>query len=163
SGFSLSVNSLTPGQSYRIVVFAMSAISGQFGGNKTVNVTVAAGSPPATPPPSDPNPNPPADPGAPPPGCGGPTANTRVTVNRTTWYLGGTNNGYVLSGTETAVITFTQGSSTWTVTSDQPWLTVSPASGNGNGTVNVSVNAGSYPNGTAKTATLTITAPGVPN
>jgi hypothetical protein len=163
SGFSLTVNSLTPGQSYRIVVFAKSAISGQFGGNKTVNVTVSSNSSPGTTPPTDPNPNPPPDPGAPPPGGGGPNANTRVAVNRTGLFFGGTNNGSLLSGSQTAVITFTQGSSTWTVTSDQTWLTVSPSSGNGNGTVNVSVNAGSYPNGTTRTATLTITSPGVPN
>jgi len=157
------VNSLTPGQSYRLVVFAKSSISGQFGGNKTVSVTVASNSSPGTTPPTDPNPTPPTDPGAPPPGGGGPNANTRVSVNRTALYFGGTNNGSLLSGTQTAVITFTQGSSTWTVTSDQTWLTITPASGNGNGTFNVSVNAGSYPNGTTKTATLTITSPGVPN
>ncbi|HEX4565731.1 MAG TPA: FG-GAP-like repeat-containing protein [Vicinamibacterales bacterium] len=163
SGFALTVNSLTPGQSYRIIVFPKSSISGQFSASKTIKVTVSSSSPPASSPPTDPNSPPPSDPGAPLPGGGGPNANTRVSVNRTTLYFGGTNNGSLLSGAQTGVITFTQGSSTWNVTSDQTWLTVSPASGNGNGRFSVSVNAGTYPNGTTRSATLTITAPGVPN
>jgi hypothetical protein len=40
---------------------------------------------------------------------------------------------------------------------------VSPAAGNGSGSFSVSVKPGSYPNGTVLNATLTITAPGVPN
>ncbi|HEX6464346.1 MAG TPA: BACON domain-containing carbohydrate-binding protein, partial [Vicinamibacterales bacterium] len=157
SGYSLTVNCLTPGSSYRVVAFVKSAISGQFAANKTVNVSVSWDSAPASPPPPDPNPNPPPDPGP------GPNANTRVAVNRSALYFGGTNNGSTLSGAQTASVIFTQGSSTWSVSSNAAWLTVSPASGNGSGTFSVSVNAGSFPNGTVLTATLTITAPGVPN
>ena len=164
SGYGLTVNSLTPGSSYRLVVFVKSAVSGQFAANATVHVTVASNSNPASPPPTDPNPTPPTDPGAPPTGpTGGPNANTRVALNRTALYFGGTSNGSVLSGAQTATVTFSQGSSTWSVSSNVNWLTITPASGNGSGTFSVSVNAGSYPNGSALNGTLTITAPGVPN
>ncbi len=165
SGYGLSVSSLTPGSSYRIVVFVKSAISGQFAANQTVSVTVASNSSAGSTPPTDPNPTPPTDPGLAPPGgpTGGPNANTRVALNRSGLYFGGTNNGALLSGAQTATVTFTQGSSTWTVASNVNWLTITPASGNSNGTFSVSVNPGSYANGSVMNATLTITAPGVPN
>jgi hypothetical protein len=164
SGYALTVNSLTPGSSYRLVVFVMSAVSGQFAANQTVHLTVASTSGPPSAPPTDPNPTPPADPGVPPTGpTGGPNANTRVALNRSALYFGGTNNGSLLSGAQTATVTFAQGSSTWSVAPSVSWLTVTPASGNGNGTFSVAVNAGSYPNGSVLTGTLTVTAPGVPN
>ncbi|HKX32370.1 MAG TPA: BACON domain-containing carbohydrate-binding protein [Blastocatellia bacterium] len=49
----------------------------------------------------------------------------------------------------------------WTVTDNQPWLTVSPASGSNNGTVTVTAqeNTGA----TARTTTVTVSATGVPS
>lgn len=165
SGYGLTVNNLTPGASYRLVVYARSTVSGLFSANKTVHITVSSNSPPAQPGPTDPNNPPLPDPGAGPGPGGGcaPNVNTRVAVNRSALYFGGTNNGGLLTAAQSAAVTFTQGCSTWTVSSDQAWVTVSPSSGNGNGTFNVSIAAGSYPNGTVKNATLTITGAGVPN
>jgi hypothetical protein len=66
-----------------------------------------------------------------------------VSVDRTSLLFGATTNGSTfLSQTGTQVIHLTQsgaGSMTWTATSTAPWLVVSPASGSGSATLNVSV------------------------
>lgn len=163
SGFGLTVRNLTPGQSYRVVMFAKSSVSGQFAASKTVHVALAASSPAPGPTPTDPNPAPPPDPSAPPTDPGIPGPNTRVAVNRTALWFGGTNNGGLMSGTQRVAVIFTQGSGSWSVTSDATWLTITPAAATGSGVFNVSVNPGTYLNGSVRNATLTITAPGVAN
>jgi len=163
SGYGLVVRNLTPGQNYRVVMFAKSSVSGNFAASKTVRVSVSASSAPAGPNPTDPNPAPPPDPAAPPTDPGIPGPNTRMAVNRSALWFGATNNGGLMSGTQRVAVTFTQGSGSWAVSSDASWLTISPSTGTGSGLFNVSVNPGTYPNGTVRNATLTITAPGVGN
>ena len=108
--------------------------------------------------PADPNPT-----GPPPPAGPTPTADTRIALNRTGLYFGGTNNGALLSSTQTASVLFTNGSGSWSVATDATWLTISPAAGTGSASFSVSVIPGSYPNGSVRTGTITVTAPGVPN
>ena len=172
SGYGLTVNNLTPGASYRIVVYAKSTVSNAVANTATVNVTIASGSPAPGPTPTDPNPTPLPDPTptpAPGPTPGPtptptPTANTRVTANRSGLTFGATNNGSTRTGAQTVTVGFTGGgSSTWSVTSDAVWLNVSPASGSGAGAFSVTVVDGAYPAGTRRSGTLTITAPGVAN
>ena len=164
SGYALTVRNLTPGASYRVVMFARSSVSGTFAASKTVNVRVSSSSAPAGPTPADPNPSPPADPNTPPPVDPGiPTADTRVHVNRSGLFFGGTNNGALVSAPQKFAVTFTAGSASWSVTSNAPWLSLTPASGTGARTVTATVNPGAYPNGSVRTGTITVTAPGVAN
>ena len=164
SGYSLTVRNLTPGASYRVVMFAKSSVSGTFAASKTVNVTISSGSSGPGPTPTDPNPDPPADPNTPPPVDPGiPTADTRVHVNRSGLWFAGTGNGSLLSGPQTFAITFTAGSASWSVTTDATWLTFSRTSGKGAGAITVSANPGSYANGSVRGGTITVTAPGVAN
>ena len=168
SGYSMTVANLTPGASYRIVVFGRSTVSNTYSSYATVNVTVSSSSAPAGPTPADPNTPPLPDPTAPGPGPGpgpGPTPNpnTRVAVNRTALTFGATNNGALRTGAQTVTVSFTNGGSTWSVASDQGWLNISPASGSGSGSFSVTVNDDTYTPGATRTATLTITAPGVAN
>jgi hypothetical protein len=168
SAFSLTVGNLTPGASYRLVVFARSTVTHTFSATATANVTVTTSSAPAGPTPPDPNSPPLPDPNTAPPGPNpgpGPTPNpnTRVAVNRSALTFGATNNGAMHTGAQTATVSFTNGGSTWSVASDQNWLTVSPATGSGSGAFSVTVNDGTYTPGATRTATLTVTAPGVAN
>jgi hypothetical protein len=130
-------------------------------------VTVSSSSAGPGPTPADPNTPPLPDPTTvPTPPPGGPTTpnpNTRVSVNRSALTFGATDNGAVRTGAQSVTVSFTNGGSTWSVASDAAWLNVSPASGAGSGSFNVTVNDGSYPAGATRTATLTITAPGVAN
>jgi len=156
-----SISETSP-NSMRIIASAASLAAGTYTGQINVSanspdltmtlsiaVTFTVTDGPGGPPP----PNDPAVPGP----------NTRVAVNRTALWFGGTNNGALLTGTQKFVLTFTQGSGTWSVTSDAPWLTISPSSGTGSSIVNVSVNPGAYPNGSIRKGTLTINAPFVAN
>lgn len=179
SGYALTVNNLTPGSSYRIVVYAKSTMTNAVANTATVTVTIASSSPAPSPTPTDPNPTPPPDPAAPsptppgptppgptPPGPtppSAPTPDTRVAVNRAGLTFGATNNGALRTGAQTVTVSFTNGSATWSVASDAPWLNLSPASGSGSGSFTVTTAAESYPAGSRRTATLTITAPGVAN
>lgn len=171
SGYGLTVNNLTPGASYRIVVYAKSSVSNAVANTATVNVTVSSGSPAPGPTPTDPNPTPLPDPATPSPSPAPgpnptptPTANTRVTANRSGLTFGATNNGSTRTGAQTVTVGFTGGgASTWSVASDAVWLNVSPASGSGAGAFSVTLVDGSYPAGTRRSGTLTITAPGVAN
>ena len=168
SGYSLTVANLTPGASYRLVVFARSTVTNTYSINSSVNITVSGSSAPAGPTPTDPNapplPDPNVGPGGPGPDPGpGPNPNTRVAVNRTALTFGATNNGALRTGAQSVTVSFTNGSSTWSVASDQGWLTVSPANGSGSGSFNVTVNNDTYAPGSTRTATLTVTAPGVAN
>lgn len=185
SGYGLSVSNLTPGSSYRIVVYAKSTLTNAVANTATVNVTIASSSPAPQPTPTDPNPTPPPDPTPSPSPSPSPspdptpspspspspdptpsptpTPDTRVTVNRAGLTFGATANGSVRTGAQTVTVSFTNGSATWSVASDAPWLNLSPASGNGAGTFSVTLADESYPAGQQRTATLTITAPGVAN
>jgi hypothetical protein len=170
SGYGMTVANLTPGASYRIVVFARSTVTSTYSITATANVTVSNSSAPAGPTPTDPNSPPLPDPNTPPPSPGptpgpGPTPNpnTRVAVNRSSLTFGATNNGATRTGAQTVTVSFTNGASTWSVGVDQGWLTVSPATGSGSGSFSVTVNNGTYLPGANRTATLTVTAPGVAN
>ncbi len=165
SGYSLTVNNLTPGATYHLGVFVQSSLTNAIANGASATVMVSAGSPAPGPTPTDPNPTPPPDPsttpgGPPPPGPG---PNTRVAVNRSGLTFGATNNGALHSGAQTVTVSFTSGSATWSASANAPWLNVSPASGNGAGSFKVSLVDGTYRAGETRTATVTITAPGVPN
>ena len=87
----------------------------------------------------------------------------RVAINRTSFTIGaiaGTNG--VRSGSQKAAVTFVNGTSTWTATTDAPWLQISGGSGNGAGSFSVSLKSGTYAP-TTESATITVTAPNVPN
>jgi FG-GAP repeat protein/VCBS repeat protein/all-beta uncharacterized protein/BACON domain-containing protein len=170
SGYSLQIRNLTPGATYHVGAFVKSSVTGAIAVGKAVTVTVASGSPAAGPTPPDPNPAPaPTDPTlgpAPGPGPGpGPTPgpDTRVATNRSSLTFGAINNGTVHSAGQTVIVSFTNGAGTWTASADAAWLTLSPASGSGAGSFKVSMVNGSYPAGQSRTATVTITAPGVAN
>jgi BACON domain-containing protein len=93
-----------------------------------------------------------------------PNANTRVSLNRSNLVFGtlpGING--IKTGDQSVSVAFSNGASTWSVASDSTWLAVSPASGSGSGSFNITVLPGSYSAGQIFTATLTVTAPGVPN
>jgi hypothetical protein len=170
SGYGLTVNNLTPGASYRIVVFAKSTLTNAVANTATVNVTVSSNSPGPQPTPTDPNPTPLPDPTAPGPGPGPgpspppvPTPDTRVTVNRARLTFGATSNGSLRTGAQTVTVSFTNGAATWSVASNAPWLNLSPASGSGAGSFSVTLANDTYPAGQQRNATLTVTAPGVAN
>jgi hypothetical protein len=64
-------------------------------------------------------------------------------------------NGTLISGPQTVSLTFTNGAGVgWTASSNQPHISVSPASGNGSGSFQVTVAAG------ATSGVITVTAPG---
>lgn len=64
----------------------------------------------------------------------------------------------VASTAGSTTFTITSGCS-WTSVSDQTWCTVSPASGTGNGTINVNYTANTT--GASRNATITLTVPGL--
>ena len=158
---------LAPG-TYQISVFAKSTVSNQFMLAKSAVIVVVNGTP-------SPNPVPVPDviePGPtptttllppPPPDPGGPNANTRVSVNRTSMSFGavaGTNG--LRSGPQRATVNFSDGSSSWTATTDAPWLQITGGSGNGAASFNLTVKDGTYGVST-QTGTVTVTAVNVPN
>ena len=170
SGYSLTVANLTPGASYHLGVFVKSSVTGQIANGKGVTVTVSSGSRAAGPTPTDPNPPPPPpDPTlAPTPGPGPgpgpiPGPNTRVATNRSSLTFGAVNGGATHSAPQAVTVSFTNGASTWSASADAPWLTITPASGSGAGSFKVAMVDGSYPPGQGRSATVTITAPGVAN
>ena len=59
-------------------------------------------------------------------------------------------------------VTFSNGISTWTATTDAPWLQITGGSGNGAASFNLTVKEGTYGVST-QTGTVTITAVNVPN
>jgi len=96
------------------------------------------------------------------PGSGPPTG-TRVAINRTSFTIGaiaGTNG--LRSASQKAAVTFSNGSSTWTATTDAPWLQISGGSGSGAGAFSVSLKSGSYAPSN-ESGTITVTAPNAPN
>jgi hypothetical protein len=71
------------------------------------------------------------------------TAAPTMSLDRTSLIFGATTSGSgFVAQTSTQSVRLTQsgtGTVTWTAASNQPWLSVSPASGSGSGTLNVSV------------------------
>ncbi|NUR55135.1 MAG: hypothetical protein HOQ29_11860 [Acidobacteria bacterium] len=164
SGFSLTVRNLVPGTTYQFVVFAKSTVTNTLAGSKTVNISVSSSSAAPGPNPTDPNDTPPPNPNG--GGSGGgnvPGPNTRVAINRTGLFFGAAGGGAVRTPAQTAAVSFTNGSGTWSVTTDASWLAIAPSSGAGAGVFSVSVQNGSYPPGTVLNGTITVTAPGVAN
>ena len=93
-----------------------------------------------------------------PPGTG-----TRLAVNRSSFTIGavaGTNG--LRSAAQKAAVTFSNGSSNWTATSDVPWLQINGGSGSGAGSFTVSLKSGTY-TPSNHSATITISAPDAPN
>jgi hypothetical protein len=88
---------------------------------------------------------------------------TQISVNRTGLNFGVTKNGTVRSGAQTVMVTFTNGSGTWSATANASWMSISPSSGTGSGTFSVTLNAGTYASGTRLTGSITVSAPGVAN
>jgi hypothetical protein len=67
-------------------------------------------------------------------------------------------NGTLITSPQTVSVTFANGAGVgWTASSNQPHISVSPASGNGSGSLQVTVAAG------ATSGVITVTAPGVTN
>ncbi|MDQ3487865.1 MAG: Ig-like domain-containing protein, partial [Acidobacteriota bacterium] len=92
-----------------------------------------------------------------------PPTGTRVAINRTSFTIGaiaGTNG--LRSASQKAAVTFSNGSSTWTATTDAPWLQISGGSGSGAGAFSVSLKSGSYAPSN-ESGTITVTAPNAPN
>ena len=82
-----------------------------------------------------------------------------VAINRTSFTFGaiaGTNG--LRSAAQKAAVTFSNGTSPWTATTDAPWLQITGGSGNGAGSFSVSLKSGTYAP-TTESATITMTAP----
>ena len=93
-----------------------------------------------------------------------PTADTRVSINRTALTFGalaGTNA--LKTGAQSVTVDFSNGSATWTASSNVPWLEVAPSSGVRTGVFSVTVKSGTYSAGANMNGTITVTAPGVAN
>jgi hypothetical protein len=75
-----------------------------------------------------------------------------MTLDRTSLPFGAITSGSAfLSHTSTQVVRLTQsgmGAVTWTASSNQPWLQVSPASGSGSGNLSISLGQSALPPGT---------------
>jgi hypothetical protein len=70
--------------------------------------------------------------------------NSNVTLSLSRQSLNFAVSGIVVTSTQTIAVSFTNGSAvTWTASSNQPNITVSPTSGVGNGTFQISATAGS--------------------
>ncbi|HVJ27922.1 MAG TPA: hypothetical protein VM493_10290 [Vicinamibacterales bacterium] len=158
---------LAPG-TYQISVFAKSTVLDRFMLSKSAVIVVVNGTPSPNPVPVpdviDPGPTPTTTllPPPPPPG-GGPNADTRVAINRTSLSFGaiaGTNG--LRSAAQQAAVTFSNGSSTWTASTDAPWLQITNGSGAGAGSFSATVKAGTYEPSTL-TGTITVSAASVPN
>jgi hypothetical protein len=102
---------------------------------------------------------PPLDPLPPPP----PPSGAKLSLTRSALTFGviaGTNMGS--SGGQAVGVRFANGTANWTVSSSVSFVQVSPASGAGDGSFNVSLVAGKYSAGT-EGAVITVTAPGTSN
>ena len=91
------------------------------------------------------------------------TSGTRLTVNRTSLSFGalaGTNG--LRSGAQRAAVSFSNGTSTWTATTDAPWLQITGGAGSGGGSISLTVKSGTYAPSTS-TGSITLTAPNATN
>ena len=91
-----------------------------------------------------------------------------VTLDKTSLrFAAATNGAAFVSQTAAQVVRLMQigtGTATWTATSNQPWLQVSPASGSGSANLSISVvSVGGLPVGSAVTGAITLTLTGASN
>ena len=90
-----------------------------------------------------------------------------VTLDKTSLRYGATLSGAQLTSQTTAqTLRLTQGIGapvSWTVTTSQPWLSVSPASGSGNREISISVDATALASPAAHSGVLTIATTGAGN
>ena len=138
SGYSLTVNNLTPGATYQISVFAKSTVIEhvrQFDVGERHRMRAPART--REPPPPDPNPVPPPKPTAPGRRLArrqGPEPGCRSTGRRSaSARLAGTNA--TRTGAQSVTVDFATGTPAWTASTDVTWLDVTPASGVGTGQV----------------------------
>jgi Big-like domain-containing protein len=85
---------------------------------------------------------------------------TGFTVDHTTLTFAGVRTGSTftsLTAAQNLLVSQMGGTSSWTATSDQSWLQLSPASGVGTQTISVSVNPLTAPTSGTNTATITLT------
>jgi hypothetical protein len=75
-----------------------------------------------------------------------------LTINRTSWNPPSTADSRVVTVTS---------NTTWQVSSNQSWLTVSPTSGSGNGSFTIAAVSNATYGGTRPTATVTVTGGGI--
>jgi hypothetical protein len=98
-----------------------------------------------------------------------PAPGPTLTLSRTTLRFGAINNAGTLSAqTGTQSVTINQsgaGTASWTAAANQSWMTVTPSTGTGGGTVSVGINntGGVLPASGTVTGTVTITAPSASN
>ena len=84
-----------------------------------------------------------------------------MSLGRSTLSFGSSANGAIVTGPQEVTVDFKgPGAVTWTVTSNQPWLVVSPASGSGSGHFTVSVNTTGTPAPVSTEGAITVNAVG---
>jgi hypothetical protein len=130
SGFSQTVNNL-PGGTYDFVVSGHSTHTGLTVAGASVRITAAAGG-----------------------------SATSFTTDRASLAFAGVRDGTSftsLTAAQQLLLTNVGGSSNWTAASSQPWVQLSPASGFGTRTVNVSINPLTAPTSGTSSATITFT------
>lgn len=86
-----------------------------------------------------------------------------LSLNRNVLRYGVRRSPLSVTPGQQVILRVTGGTSSWTITTDQPWLQVSPSSGTGTSIVTVSINTAALPAGTNATATVTVNAPGASN
>ena len=91
-----------------------------------------------------------------------PTSATQVAVNRSSMTFGAVAGNGSRTAAQHAAVTFTNGTSTWTATTDAPWLQITGGSGAGSGSFTLSIKDDSY-SPSNLTGTVTVTAPNVAN
>lgn len=87
-----------------------------------------------------------------------------LTLSRSEVRFGATNNGAVVTGPQQVLVNVAgSGPVTWNVSSNRPWMTVSPASGSGSGSFTIRINSTGLPSPAFMDGTVTLTATGVAN
>jgi hypothetical protein len=94
---------------------------------------------------------------------GGGGSGATLSLNRSQIRFGATTGGASITGPQEVQVNLTGGTGTWTATANQPWITVSPASGTGNGNFTISLNQGALPAAGASNGIVTVTVPGAIN
>ncbi len=85
-----------------------------------------------------------------------------LTLDRSKLYFGATNSGGIITSAQTVHVTTNTGVA-WTVSSNQPFVTVNPTSGTGTGTFTVTVQSNTFPMPSLQNATVTVSSGGVSN
>ena len=87
---------------------------------------------------------------------------TCFTLDQQKQYFGATNSGAVVTPPQKVQVTASPGVS-WSVSSNQPYLVVSPTSGTGSGSFTVSIQSTTLPSPSTQQGTITVTAPSASN